>query len=141
MKGWAVGEDKGYGLAGLDREITDRSKIFAVEFDRGSQEKTIWAANRVDRAVVKPVDPWHRRPIVEAHHKLCLKSHSPRPTRNNPHEIGTICRGHEIDNRRTASLSLEFGFKDEGAGTVAPSHAEGCIFRRNEPAAVFGFPE
>jgi len=43
LKGGAVGEDKGNGLAGL-RELADRFEIFAVETDRGSQKKTLFFA-------------------------------------------------------------------------------------------------
>jgi hypothetical protein len=32
LKGGSVGEDKGNGLAGLDRELADRSKIFPVKW-------------------------------------------------------------------------------------------------------------
>src|SRR5262249_36519103 len=48
LKGGVVGEDKGNGLAGL-RELADRFEIFALEADLGSQKKTLWTGNRVDR--------------------------------------------------------------------------------------------
>src|SRR5262249_40617085 len=36
---------------------------------------------------------------------------------------------------------LKFGFEDEGAGTIAPCHAERRMVWSNEPPAVVGFPE
>jgi len=36
---------------------------------------------------------------------------------------------------------LEFGFEDEGAGTIAPRHAERRMLWSHQPAAVIGFPE
>src|SRR5262249_48025458 len=116
LKGSAIGEDKGDGLAGLDRELADRSKIFAVEGDRGAQEQTLRAGNRVYRAVVELVDPWHGRPVVEARYKLSRKNHSSRSTDHDPHKISAVGRRHEIDHRRRAGRDLEFGFEDQRAG-------------------------
>ena len=68
LKRGSIGEDKGNRLAGVDRELADRSQIFAVERDRGSQDNTLRSGNRVDRPIIEPVDPWHGGPVVEAHH-------------------------------------------------------------------------
>src|SRR5205823_2266856 len=78
LKGGSVGEDKGNGLTGLDCELADGSKIFARECDRGSQKKPLRTGNRIDRAVIEPVDPWHARSVTEASHELGLKNDAAR---------------------------------------------------------------
>src|SRR6516165_7389542 len=55
--------------------------------------------------------------------------------------MGAVGRRHEIDDRRTASLSLEFGFEDQCAGTISPPHGERRILWSDEPSAVVGCPE
>jgi hypothetical protein len=82
-----------------------------------------------------------RSPVIEAHHELGLKIDSPRPTNHNPHEISAVYRRHEINNGRTAGLGVELGFKDEGAGTIAPIGAERRTLWSDEPAPVIGVPE
>src|SRR5262249_3106245 len=79
--------------------------------------------------------------IVEAHHELGIEIHSPRPADDNPHKIGAVRRRHEIDNRRAAGLSLEFGFEHEGAGTILPSDAKRRMLWSNEPPAIIRCPE
>ena len=81
------------------------------------------------------------RSIVEPQHELSLEDHSPRPNHHDRHQIGAVCRRHEIDDRRTACLSLEFGFEDECAGTISPSHGERRVRRSDEPSTVVGCPE
>ena len=138
LKRGSIGEDKGNRLAGLDRELADRSEILAMEPDRGAQDNTLRAGNRVDRPVIEPVDPWHGRPVVEAHHQLSLKIHSPRSTDHDPHKMRAVGRRHEIDYRRRAGLSLEFGFEDQGARTIAPSRAERWILWGDKPTPIIG---
>ena len=141
LKRGSIGEDKGNGLASLDRELADRSEIFAVESNRGSHKQALRAGNRADRAVIEPVDPWHGRPVVEAHHQLSLKIHAPRSADHDPHKIGTVARRHEIDHRCGSGLGLEFGFEDQRAGTIAPCGTERWILRGNKPTPIVGFPE
>jgi hypothetical protein len=62
-------------------------------------------------------------------------------TTDDPHKIGAVERGHEIDNRRTAGLGFKFSFEDERSRAIAPADAENRVFRRNEPASVFCCPE
>jgi hypothetical protein len=49
-------------------------------------------------------------------------------------------RRHEIDHRRAAAFSLEFGFEDEGAGMISPSRCRRRVFWGNKPAPVIGVP-
>ena len=123
LKGGPIREDEGNRLTGLDRELTDRFEVVTVKGGWGSQDQALRADNRVDRAIVESADPWHGCPVIETHHKLGTKNHSPRPTNHDPHKIGAVCRRHEIDNGCRAGLSLKFGFEDEGAGAISPSHA------------------
>src|SRR5262245_45583449 len=97
--------------------------------------------NGIERAVIEPIDPWHGGTVVKTHHKLGMENHSPRPADHHPHKIGAVCRRHEIDNRRTAGLSLEFGFEHEGAGTIPPTDAKRRMLWSNEPPAITGCPE
>src|SRR5262249_46308069 len=101
-----------------------RFKIFPVERNRGSQEKTLWAGNRVDRAVIEPVDPWHGRPVIEAHHEFSLKSDASRSAEHDPHKIAAFGRSQEIDHRRGAGLGLEIGFEHQRPWTIAPARTE-----------------
>ncbi len=136
-----MGEDEGNRLAGLDRQLTEYFSLVTVKCGRRSQDQTLRTGNRVDRASIESIDPWHGRPVVKTHHKLTTKNHSPRPANHNPHKIGAVCRRHEIDNHRAAGLSLKFGFEDEGAGMISPSHAQRRMLWSNEPPAVVRRPE
>jgi hypothetical protein len=53
------------------------------------------------------------------------------PIDHNPHKVGTIPMRHKVDDGRAAGLGLEFCFKDESAGTIAPAHAERRMLQRN----------
>jgi hypothetical protein len=77
-------------------------------------------------------------PVVEAHHKFRLENNPARPASHGPHQIGTVRRNHEINHRRAASLGLELGFEDQGAGTVASLDAEQRILGCKKPPAVIG---
>ena len=129
LKRESVGEHEGNGLAGLDGELADCFEVFAIKFDRGAQDQTLRTGNRVDRAVIEPVDPWNGRSVVEAHHELSMKSHTPGPTDHDPDKIGAVGRRHEIDNRRTTGLSLKFGLEDERARTITSTYVENRIVR------------
>ena len=136
-----MGEDEGNRLAGLDRQLTECFSVVAVKCGRRSQDQTLRAGNRVDRASIESIDPWHGRPVVKTHHKFSTKNHSPRLANHNPHKIGAVCRRHEIDNHRAAGPNLKFGFEDERAGTISPSHAQRRMLWSNEPPAVVRRPE
>jgi hypothetical protein len=125
-------------LAVLHGELADRLKVFAEKYGRGSQDQALGTGNRVNGTVCESVDPGHGRPVIKTHHKLSMKDHAPGPPAHNAHEIGAVCWRHEVDNRRTASLSLKLGFEDERAGTIPPSHAEWRTLWSNQPAAVVG---
>jgi hypothetical protein len=77
LKRWSVGEDEGNGLVDLDRELADGLEVFAAKRGRASQHQTLRTGDRIYRAVIEPADPWHGRPVVEAHHELSTKNHSP----------------------------------------------------------------
>ena len=141
LKRGSVREDEGNRVTGLDRELTDCCEVFTEECGRGSQDQTLRTGNRIECPVIESVDPRHSRAVVEAHHKLVTKNHPPRPPSHDPHKVPGLCGRHEIDDCRTARLCFEFGFEDEGAGTVAPSHAERRALWSDEPSAVVGFPE
>src|SRR5262249_33596061 len=140
-RGWifkrvSIREDEGNGLAGFNRELTDRFKVFPVKCDRGSQDQTLRTGNRADRGLVESIDPWHGPSVVETRRKLGLKSDAPRLADHNPHEIGAVRGRHEIDNRCATGLGLEFGFEDEGSETIAARRAERRMLWSNEPPAV-----
>ena len=105
-----MGENEGNGLTGLDRELTNRFEVFTAKRGRRPEDQTLRTGNPVDGAVVEPVDPWVGRAVVEARHKLGVKSHLARPTHHDPHKIGAVRRRHEIDDCGTAGLGFEFGF-------------------------------
>ena len=128
MKGRAVGEDKGNRLAGLDGEVAEGLQVFAVKCGRRSQDKTLRSSDGVDRVVLETVYPWHGSPIVETHHELSLENHFARATGDDPHKVGAVCRRHKVDDHRTAGISLEFGFEDEGAGAITPIYADRRMF-------------
>src|SRR5260370_23949225 len=55
--------------------------------------------------------------------------------------MGAVGRRHEIDYRRRAGLSLEFGFEDQRARTIAPCRADRWILGGDKPTPIIGFPE
>jgi hypothetical protein len=136
-----VGEHERNGLARIHGEVTHCLEVFAIKFNRGAQHQTLRTGNRVDRAVVEPVDPWNDRSVIKAHHELSTKSHTPGLTDHDPDQIGAVGRWHEIDNRRTARLSLKFGLEDQRARTITPTYIENRMFRCNEPSSVFSRSE
>src|SRR5207247_9969643 len=121
-------------VARSQRERSDRPEVSTGERGRGPQDHTLRTGNRIERPVIESVDPWHDRPIVEAHHELGTKIHPPRPADHDPHEIRAVRREHEVDNGRTTRVGLEFGFEDAGAGTIAAACTAGRILW-SEPAA------
>src|SRR5208337_4939106 len=141
LKRCAVGEDEGDGLAILDRELSYRLEIFAIERNRTSQNQTLRAGDRADRPVIETSDPGNRRPIVEPGDVFGAKLHTTGSTHDNAYEVGPICRRHEIDNCGAARLGLKFGLEDERARTVAPFHGERSKSRSDEPSAILGRPE
>ena len=66
---------------------------------------------------------------------------APRATSNDPHKLSTVRRRHEIDNRRPAGLSLEFGFEDKRAGAIVSTYREGRLLRSSEPSTMIGCPQ
>jgi hypothetical protein len=87
------------------------------------EDQTLGAGNRVECSVLETIDPWHRRPVVEAREELATKNHPPRPADHDSHQVRCVSRRHEIDDRHTTRIGFEFGFEDERAGTVAPARA------------------
>ena len=75
-----MGEDEGNRLAGLDRQLTEYFSLVTVKCGRRSQDQTLRTGNRVDRASIESIDPWHGRPVVKTHHKLSTKK-ATRPDR------------------------------------------------------------
>ena len=78
------------------------------------------------------------RSVIKAHHELSSKSHMAGPTDHDPDQIGAVGRWHEINNRRTACISLKFGLEDQRARTITPTYMENRMFRCNEPSSMFG---
>jgi len=60
---------------------------------------------------------------------------------DDPHEVGAICRRHEVDDGGTATLGLKLGFEDKRAGAVMPTDCESRLARSKQPTAVLGCPK
>ena len=129
------------GPARLNNELTDCLEVFAVKFGWGPQHQTLRTGNRVDCAIIEPVDPRYSGPVVEAHHELSMELYTPGSPDHNPHEVGTVCGPHEIDDRRTAGFSLELSFDNESAGTIMPFHVARRMRWGNKPTTIFGCPQ
>src|SRR5205085_2791444 len=107
--------------------------VFTVKCSRSPQDQTLRTGDCADRSVLETVDPWHGGPVVETHHKLGLKNYSPGKTNHDPHQIGAVCRRHEVDNCGATGLGLKFGFEDEGAGAIMPTNHENRLLRSKQP--------
>ena len=107
-----------------------------MKFNRRPHDQTLGTSNRVDRAIIEPVHPWNDRTVIKAHHELGMKSYLPGSTDHDPDQIGAVGRGHEIDNRRTACLSLKFSLQDQSARTVTPTYIENRMCGCNEPSSI-----
>src|SRR5262249_42769043 len=87
------------------------------------------------------VDPWYGRTVVKTNHEFSLKNHPARATDDNAHQVGAVCRRHEIDDRRAAGISFEVGFKDEGTKAVTPIYADRRELWSDEPSTVLSRPK
>jgi len=136
-----VGEHERNRLPCFHGEVAHCFEVFAIKLNRGAQNQALRTSNRADRAVIEPVDPWNDRSVTKAHHELSTKSHTPGETDHDPDQIGAIGGRHEIDNRRTARLSLKFGLEDQRARMITAAHIENRLVRCNEPSSIFSCAE
>ena len=128
-------------MAILERELSNRLEIFAIERHLTPQNQALGTGGRADRPVIETSDPGDRRSIVEPRDVLGAKVHAPGSTHDDAHEVGAICRRHEIENCGAARLGLKFGLEDQCARTVLAFHVERSKGRSDKPSAILGRPE
>src|SRR5262249_9947618 len=111
---------------------TERSQVLAIKCGRGSQNQTLRAGNRIDRAVVQPIHPWNGRPVIKARDKFSAKIDAARSTSHDTYETRFIRYRHKIDDCCAAALDNKW------AGPIAPAYRHSRSRRGDEPTPVFG---